>query len=211
MSRIFSLLRHAAACFKTPTNRPQNQVLRHAAACFNRWCLHTVWLVPTYCLVKECPLCGMCTGSIVWRWLGTYMVQDLHLMPPPCLPFYTDEAAMLNKWLLLNTIRVLGLDSVVSDLVNRTIQLPPNHGSCHIARARPHWQHLGYGVWHRFQCLRWKAVSSINQCIGVHVQHLSQGTPAMGQARQAAGVKESSWKTAHQGTLWTSTCEAGKI
>ena len=28
-------LRHAAACFKTPTNRPQKQVLRQAAACFN--------------------------------------------------------------------------------------------------------------------------------------------------------------------------------
>ena len=36
---IFSVLRHAAACFKTPTNSPQKQVLRHAAACFNRWCL----------------------------------------------------------------------------------------------------------------------------------------------------------------------------
>jgi hypothetical protein len=27
----FAVLRHAAACFKTPTNRPQNQVVRHAA------------------------------------------------------------------------------------------------------------------------------------------------------------------------------------
>ena len=49
---IFSVLRHAvqlcgmlqnphqhAACFKTPTNRPQKEVLRHAAACFHRWCL----------------------------------------------------------------------------------------------------------------------------------------------------------------------------
>ena len=36
---IFSVLWHAAACFKTPTNRPPKQVLRHAAACFNRWCL----------------------------------------------------------------------------------------------------------------------------------------------------------------------------
>ena len=29
----------AAACFKTPSNRPQNQVLQHAAACFTHWCL----------------------------------------------------------------------------------------------------------------------------------------------------------------------------
>ena len=26
-----SMLRHAAACFKTPANRPQKQVLRHAS------------------------------------------------------------------------------------------------------------------------------------------------------------------------------------
>ena len=28
---IFTVLWHAAACFKTPTNRPQKQVLRHAS------------------------------------------------------------------------------------------------------------------------------------------------------------------------------------
>ena len=43
------MLRHAAACFKTPTNSSQNLALRHAAACCGmlrhaaacccRWCL----------------------------------------------------------------------------------------------------------------------------------------------------------------------------
>ena len=37
------MLRHAAACFKPPTNRLPKQVLRHDAACFDRWWLDRGW------------------------------------------------------------------------------------------------------------------------------------------------------------------------
>ena len=58
-SACCGVLRPAAACFKTPTNRPQNQVLRHAAA---------------FCgMLRHASTVGACWGA--WRGAGRSLTK----------------------------------------------------------------------------------------------------------------------------------------
>ena len=62
----FSVLRHAAACFKTPTNRPPKQVLRHTSNVDACSCALSV-------LPEVQAIGGMCDGApaegVTVKWL----------------------------------------------------------------------------------------------------------------------------------------------
>ena len=75
------MLRHAAACFKTPTNSSQNLALRHAAACCCRWCLV---LGPS-----ACPSQSQCSNGSSCAHAGATPSTPLPQPPltaPPPLP-----------------------------------------------------------------------------------------------------------------------------
>ena len=91
------MLRHAAACFKTPTNRPQNQVLRHAAACFNRGCL-----VP----------------SLAWPTIPfPYSTLLLHTMSHCCSALWLHSVTLHHCCMLLNSMPLLHTGTLYRDSI----------------------------------------------------------------------------------------------
>ena len=78
-SMCCGMLWYAAACFKTPTVRPQKQALRHAAACFNCWCLSA-------CHIDHFEACNHRAPLVLEACLSSAV--HIPLLFPCCLPVF---------------------------------------------------------------------------------------------------------------------------